>query len=83
MIPAAVIAQTWRDGSRQARLVRLLASPLCEIVPLDDLAARSDGQLCGVSGTADVVDASVALAAGQRALRVITSPTTFTESIPA
>jgi hypothetical protein len=55
------------------RLARLLGSPLCEIVALDDRTARAVGQLCGVSGTADVVDASVALAGRQRKLRVVTS----------
>ncbi len=73
VVPAGVVAQTWRDGSRQARLARLLGSPLCEVVPLDDRGARSVGQLCGVSGTADIVDASVAIVGRQRALRVLTS----------
>jgi predicted nucleic acid-binding protein len=73
VVPAGVVAQAWRDGRTQARLARLLGSPACEIVPLDDLAARSVGQLCGTSGTADITDASVALTARQRGLRVITS----------
>ncbi|MEX1007770.1 MAG: PIN domain nuclease [Acidimicrobiia bacterium] len=72
VVPAGVVAQTWRDGHRQARLARLLGSPLCEVVPLDDLAARSVGQLCGVSATSDIVDASVALIGRQRGLRVLT-----------
>jgi hypothetical protein len=73
VVPAGVVAQTWRDGRLQVRLARLLGSPLCEIVPLDDRAARSVGQLCGVSGTTDIVDASVALAGRQRTMRVVTS----------
>jgi hypothetical protein len=73
VVPAAVVAQAWRDGSRQVRLARLLGSPLCEIVALVDRTARAVGQLCGVSGTADIVDASVALAGRQRKLRVVTS----------
>ena len=73
MIPAGVVAQVWRDGRRQARLARLLGAPICEVVPLDDAAARAAGQICGVSGTADVVDASVALVARQRDMRVVTS----------
>ena len=73
VVPAGVVAQTWRDGRRQARLARLLGSPLCEIVPLDDRTARSVGQLCGVSGTSDIVDASVALAGRKQAMRVVTS----------
>jgi hypothetical protein len=73
VVPAGVVAQAWRDGSRQVRLARLLGSPVCEIVALDDRTARAVGQLCGVSGTADIVDASVALAGRQRSLRVVTS----------
>ena len=72
VIPAGVIAQTWRDGRRQARLSRLLGSPICDVVPLDDHAARAVGQLCGVAGTADVIEASVALVGRQRALRIVT-----------
>lgn len=71
--PAGVVAQAWRDGRTQARMSRLLGSPACEVVPLDDLAARSVGQLCGTSSTSDITDASVALIARQRGLRVITS----------
>lgn len=72
-VPAGVVAQVWRDGRRQVRLVRLLGSPLVDVVPLDDHAARAVGQLCGVSGTTDVVDASVVLCARQRGHRVLTS----------
>jgi len=73
VIPAGVVAQVWRDGARQVRLVRLLGSPLAAVVPLDDSAARAAGQLCGVSDTSDVVDASVVVVARQRRLRVLTS----------
>jgi hypothetical protein len=73
LTPAGVVAQVWRDGRRQVRLVRLLGSPVCEVVALDDEAARAVGQLCGVSRTADVVDASVVLVAHQRGMRVVTS----------
>jgi len=73
VIPAGVVAQVWRDGRRQARLGGLLGSPQCEVVDLDDRGARAAGQLCGVSATADVVDASVVVVARQRSLRVITS----------
>lgn len=71
-IPAGVVAQVWRDGSRQARLSRLLASPVVDVVPLDDHNARAVGQLLGVSGTNDVVDASVAWCARQRGHAVVT-----------
>lgn len=73
VVPAGVVAQAWRDGRVQVRLARLLGSPLCEIVPLDDGAARAVGQVCGVSGTNNIVDAAVALTGRRRGLRVITS----------
>lgn len=73
VVPAAVVAQGWRDGRTQARLARLLGSPACEIAPLDDRTARAVGQLCGTAGTDDIADASVAINARQRGLRVITS----------
>lgn len=73
LVPAGVVAQVWRDGSRQARLTRLLGAPLCEVLALDDRQARASGQLCGVANTIDVVDASVAVAARDRGARVITS----------
>ncbi len=61
-VPAGVIAQAWRDGSRQALLSRALGH--CDEVPLDGGLARAAGLLCGQAGTADVIDASVALTAG-------------------
>jgi len=72
-VPTAVVAQVWRDGRRQARLARLLGSPCCEIVSLDDRTARTAGQLCGVAGTTDIVDASVVVVAHRRGLRAVTS----------
>lgn len=72
-IPAGVVGQVWRDGRRQARLARLLAARQVTIEPLDDQRARAAGQLCGVRGTADVIDASVVLCARARKHRVVTS----------
>lgn len=73
LVPAGVVAQAWRDGSRQARLARLLGSPLCDVLVLADHQARAAGQLCGLAATTDVIDASVAVAARDRGARVITS----------
>lgn len=70
---AGVVAQVWRDGRRQARLARLLGSQLIEIESLDDRRARAAGQLCGVAGTSDIVDASVVLCARARGHAVVTS----------
>lgn len=72
-VPAGVVGQVWRDGRRQARLARLLGSEAVEVDPLDDRRAREAGQLCGLSGTADVIDASVVLCAQRRGGRVATS----------
>ncbi len=73
VVPAPVIAQTWRDGRRQARLARLLSSPQVSVEPLDDRRAREAGQLCGVSGTADIADAAVVVAARRHRAKVLTS----------
>jgi hypothetical protein len=72
-VPAGVVAQVWRDGRRQARLARLLGADGVEVVVLDDLGARAAGQLCGVSSTRDVVDASAILCARARVHRIATS----------
>ncbi len=73
LIPAGVVAEAWRDGRRQARLARLLGSPICEVINLDDSRARAAGQLCGVAGTTDVIDASVVAAARETGAKVISS----------
>jgi hypothetical protein len=73
VVPAGVVAQTWRDGRTQARLARLLGSQICEVVPLDDEFARSVGQVVGVTRVKDIVDVSVALTARQRQMPVVTS----------
>jgi hypothetical protein len=73
VIPAGVVGQVWRDGSRQTRIARLFASSAVLIEPLDDMRARQAGQLCGVSATTDVVDASVVLCARAHGRRVVTS----------
>jgi hypothetical protein len=56
---AAVVAQAWRNGSRQARLARVLTG--ITVHPLDDAAARKVGSLLAQTGATDVVDAHVAL----------------------
>jgi hypothetical protein len=76
-VPAGVIAQAWRDGSRQALLTRALTH--CDEVALEGSLARAAGLLCGRAGTADVVDASVALVAAARSQ---TGPTALVTSDP-
>ena len=70
---AGAVGQVWRDGARQARLARLLGSGTIHVEPLDDRRARAAGQLCGVAGTDDVIDASVVLCARTRGHSVLTS----------
>lgn len=72
-IPAGVIAQVWRNGTRQARLATLLRSRSVKVTPLDLGEARAAGVLCGRSGTADIVDASVVLLARRHRAPVVTS----------
>jgi hypothetical protein len=72
-VPAGVVGQVWRDGRRQARIARLLRSSAVEVEPLDELRARAAGQLCGLSGTHDVIDASVVLCAKARGHSVLSS----------
>jgi hypothetical protein len=72
-VPAGVVGQVWRDGRRQARLARLLRTSDLAIEPLDDEGARAAGQLCGVRGSQDVIDASVVLCARRRDHTILTS----------
>jgi hypothetical protein len=72
-VPAGVVGQVWRDGRRQVRLARFLGAPDVEVEPLDDVRARRAGQLCGVRGTNDVIDASVVLCARTRGHRILTA----------
>ena len=72
-VPAGVVGRVWRDGRRQARLARLLGSPSVAVLPLDDFEARAAGQLCGATGTRDVIDASVVLSARRQGGAVLTS----------
>lgn len=58
---AAVVAQVWRDGARQANLARVLAG--CRVASLSPQVGRQLGALLAQAGSADVVDAHVALLA--------------------
>jgi hypothetical protein len=70
-VPAGVVAEVWRDGARQARLATLLGAAGVDVVTLDDRAARAAGQLLGVSGTSDVVDATVVWCARRLDMTVV------------
>jgi hypothetical protein len=72
-VPAGVVGQAWRDGSRQVRLSRLLRSRNVQVPPLDEQLARAAGALCGRRGTSDVIDASVVLTARAGPDTILTS----------
>jgi predicted nucleic acid-binding protein len=73
VLPSAVLAQVWRDGSRQVLLARALRNPGLTEVPLNHQDATEVGELLRDSGTADVVDAHVAVVAARLRAPVITS----------
>lgn len=73
VVPAAVVGQVWRGGVRQVKLARLLNARGVLVEPLTDIGARAAGVLCGAAGTADVIDASVVLAARRHRATVISS----------
>ena len=56
---AAVVAQIWRDGRRQALLASVLGG--VGVRPLTSADARRDGELQAAAGTDDVVDAHLAM----------------------
>jgi hypothetical protein len=71
IVPAPVVWQVWRDGTRQARLARMLRG--CLIEPVDDATARAAGELLGRARTTDGVDAVVVISAARRGGLVYTS----------
>ena len=73
VVPAGVVAQVWRSGARQSRIARVIRSKETTVQALDLLEAEAAGSLCGATGTADVIDASVVLAARQLRAVVLTS----------
>jgi hypothetical protein len=58
-VSSAVVGQVWRDGRRQANLARVLAGVGMEPLSKDD--GKRIGELLALAGSADVVDAHVAL----------------------
>jgi hypothetical protein len=72
-IPTGALAQVFRDGSRQARLARLLRQAQTRVVPLDQRMSLAVGLLLGQRGCSDVVDASVVVCARMNRQGVVTS----------
>ena len=71
VVPAPVLAQAWRGGSRQALLSRLMAG--CGTETLDGTRARATGALAARAATTDIVDACVVEGALRRADLIISS----------
>jgi len=71
VVPAPVLAQVWRGGSRQAGLSRLLA--MCDVEPLTDDQARQVGALARKARHDDIVDVTVVEGALRRGDAVVTS----------
>jgi hypothetical protein len=71
-VPAGVVGQAWRNGRVQATLARFLRAEEVEIVALDEELARSCGELCGVTRTSDIIDASVVILARERRDTIVT-----------
>jgi len=73
VIPAGVLGQVFRGGSRQVALRALLAAPTVDVPPLDRVLAEGAGMLCARSQTSDVIDACVVLHAQREPSLVLTS----------
>ena len=70
MVPAPVLAQAWRGGSRQARLTQLLAG--CQVEPLLEEHAKAVGRLLGEARHADITDGAVVEGAARRGDLIVT-----------
>ena len=70
-VPAPVVAQSWRGGSRQVMLARLLTG--CDVEALDDEQARAVGRLAACAATTDIVDACVVEGAMRRHDLIVSS----------
>jgi hypothetical protein len=81
VVPAGVVAQTWRGGARQAQLARLLLG--CGVEALDEVTARACGVLASTAETPDVIVVSVVEGALRRGDVVVTSDPDDLRSIAA
>ncbi|MEV4240169.1 MULTISPECIES: hypothetical protein [unclassified Nocardia] len=85
LIPATVLAQTWRNSPRQHAISCLLKAHTVTVAGLSETHAIAVGALLAVTGTADVVDAHViVLARAVQSIMVVTSdPDDLTALDPA
>ena len=78
-VPAPVLAEAWRGGSRQANLARFLA--LCSLEPLSERHAKAVGVLAGKADHDDIVDVTVVEGAIRRHDAIVTSNRTHIRKI--
>ena len=71
LLPTVVLAQVWRASPRQAPVAMLRR--MCRSVPFSEDVAEAVGRLLALTGTADVVDAAVVIAAISHGCAVLTS----------
>ena len=78
-VPAPVLAEAWRGGSRQASLARFLA--LCSVESMSEQQAKSVGVLSGKASHDDIVDVTVVEGAIRRRDAIVTSNHTHIRKI--
>jgi hypothetical protein len=71
VVPAPVLAEAWRGGSRQASLARMMA--MCAVEAMTEAQAHAVGVLAGKSGHDDIVDVAVVEGAVRRGDAIATS----------
>lgn len=78
-VPAPVLAEAWRGGSRQASLARFLG--LCSLEPMSEQQAKAVGILAGKAGHDDIVDVAVVEGAIRRHDAIVSSNHTHIRKI--
>ena len=80
-VSSAVVGQVWRDGRKQANLARVLAGIAIEALASDD--GKRIGEVLALAGSADVVDAHVALMTAPADLVLTSDPTDIRKLLQA
>ena len=78
-VPAPVLAEAWRGGSRQASLSRFLR--MCDTEPMCEDQAKNVGVLAGKSDHDDIVVVCVVEGAVRRGDAVVTSNATHIRKV--
>ena len=80
-VSSAVVGHVWRDGRKQANLARVLVGIGIEPLGKDD--GKRIGELLALAGTADIVDAHVALMTAHADLVLTSDPGDIRELLQA